>query len=297
MWLVFALLAPLSFAIVHILDAHCVDNIFEKPWFGVITSSFASVIVLIMSLLMFPEVSLEKISMNDALLAFGSGFLIQISQIFYFQSLSYSEPGIISAYWNMIPSLLPVVSFFAFNTVLRLNEYLGIALLVIASVLMCLVDSNLQTRWKAFVLMLFASILQTILYLIQDELFTHNPFFEIYFYVILGIILCGLLPLLFKKTRISIRRNEQKLKSAFWLIMIIEFFYLLALGLAQKSVDLGNPSLVAAIETMLPAFTFLLSLVLLFVYPKFGDEKVFNKLWLKLILVLVMITGVILLSL
>jgi len=297
MWLVFALLAPLSFAIVHILDAHCVDNIFEKPWFGVITSSIASVIVLVMSLLMFPEISLNSISRNDALIAFASGFLIQISQIFYFQSLSYSEPGIISAYWNMIPSLLPVTSFFLFNSILRFNEYLGITILIITSVLMCLADSNLKTRWKAFVLMLFASILQTALYLIQDDLFTHNPFFEIYFYVILGIIVCGLLPLIFKKTRTTILRNKQKLKSAFWLIMIIEFFYLLALGFAQKSVDLGNPSLVAAIETMLPAFTFLLSLILFFIYPKFGDEAVFKKIWLKLLLVLAMITGVVLLSL
>ena len=42
MWLVFALLSPLFWAIVTVLDRHCVERIFDRPWMGVITSALAS---------------------------------------------------------------------------------------------------------------------------------------------------------------------------------------------------------------------------------------------------------------
>jgi hypothetical protein len=37
----YALLSPLLWAIVHLLDWYCVEQIFEKPWMGGIFSSLA----------------------------------------------------------------------------------------------------------------------------------------------------------------------------------------------------------------------------------------------------------------
>jgi hypothetical protein len=43
MWIQYALFSSFLWAIVHILDEHCVDKIFSKPWLGVVTSSGISV--------------------------------------------------------------------------------------------------------------------------------------------------------------------------------------------------------------------------------------------------------------
>jgi hypothetical protein len=48
MWIQFALFSSFLWAIVHILDEHCGDKIFSKPWIGVVTSSGISVGILLL---------------------------------------------------------------------------------------------------------------------------------------------------------------------------------------------------------------------------------------------------------
>ena len=107
MWLVFALMAPFFFAVVHVLDSYCVSDIFEKPWVGGLTSSLATVVVILMAMpFVLPFIEWSLPPSKIILLALLAGGLIQASQFLYFQALSYSEAGIVAAYWNMIPAIL-----------------------------------------------------------------------------------------------------------------------------------------------------------------------------------------------
>ena len=57
MWIQYALFSSFLWAIVHILDEYCVDNIFSKPWLGVVTSSGISAgIFLVLPFLNIPVV-------------------------------------------------------------------------------------------------------------------------------------------------------------------------------------------------------------------------------------------------
>jgi hypothetical protein len=47
MWLTFALLSPFFWALVHVLDAHCVERVFARPWMGMITSGAASAVTFV----------------------------------------------------------------------------------------------------------------------------------------------------------------------------------------------------------------------------------------------------------
>lgn len=290
MWLFFALLAPLFFAMVHVIDSYCVEEIFERPWMGVVTSSFASLVVFLSVPFVAPFVSWEIVPWAAAL-AFFTGILIQISQGFYFQALSYSEAGIVASYWNMIPTMLPIFTFFLFGRTLELQQYTGIVVLIASSVIFCLLDTNLHWRWFSFFLMFCASLMQVFSYIIQDIVFDSAPFFISYLFIIGGIIFTGILPLSFFRFRKLFIKNTVVV-SATSIFIFVEILNLLALISAEKAIDLGRPSLVAAVETTMPAHTFLLALLLVFITHRFGDPRAKHKIFAKLSLVGVMVFGV-----
>lgn len=296
MWVLFSLGAAFSFALVHVLDSHCVDEIFEKPWIGVVTSSIASIVVFQLIPFVGPFVSWDFPEMSIILEAFLSGVLIQTSQAFYFQSLAYSEAGIVAAYWNIIPALLPIATFFIYGKVLGIAEYSGIIILIIASIAMCLLDSNFEARWKSLFLMIFASLMQVVAYMLEDIVFDHSPFFLGFLIITIGLIFAGLAPLCLLNVRKIIIKSSKKLTSLLKLFILIEIVNLAALFLAQRAISIGEPSLVAAVENTMPAHVFMLTLLLWYTARKYSDKSVWHMLPYKISLVIVMIFGVWLLS-
>lgn len=296
MWIAFALSAAFFFAVVHVLDEYCVDDVFEKPWFGVITSSIASIIVfqLIPFVAPFADMTLPK--WNIVALSISAGILIQISQALYFKSLSYSEAGIVAAYWNLVPAILPIASFIAFGTIFSGKEVFGILILISTSIALCLFDANFEARWKSFFLMTLASLLQVIAYLSEDYIFDNSAFFPAFFLITFGLIITGIIPLLFKKIRLSIHKNSQKLIPLLKFFILIEVCNLIALFFAQKGIAIGDAALVAAIETTMPAHAFLLSALLVFALPKIANKDVLKNFAQKIAIVCVMVFGVYLVS-
>jgi len=292
MWLLFALLSPLFWAIVHVLDRHCVERVFNRPWMGVITSALASLVVFLSVpfALGFMEWRLPPWEIvGFALLA---GALIQLSQGFYFQALEYTEAGIVAAYWNMTPALLPLASYLALGKVLAGWHYVGIALLVVSSVCFCLLDTNARGRWQSFFLMLAASLIQVAALLIEKRVFDGGAFFMGFLLITVGIIVTGAAPLLIPSVRAAFIGNMATLRPAIPMIVGIEIANLIALLMSQRAISLGDPSLVAAVESSIPAYTFVLAVLLLAMTKRFGDDEARHWLPFKLALVVVMAVGV-----
>jgi len=292
MWLFFALLTPLFWAVVHVMDARCVGDVFEKPWMGAVTSAVASIVAFIPLPFLLLSFDWAIPDFSIILLALAAGALIQISQVFYFQSLKYSESGIVAAYWNMVPAMLPFASFFVMGTVFPTGKYFGMAVLIAASIGMCLVDSNLEARWKSFFLMFFASSLQVILFLIEDHIFATIPFFTGFYLITVGLILTGVVPLASPPIFTLFRKNFSILRRAATIFVGVEIINLCALFTSQKAIDLGEPSLVAAVESTIPAYTFFFSTCLLILLPAYGDPLAKKNIKAKMILVCAMMVGV-----
>lgn len=291
MWLIFALVSPMLWALVHVADSHCVHERFEKPWMGVTTSSFASLVAMVL----LPFLEWSAWDWNLVALAILGGALIQVSQALYFQTLAYSEAGIVAAYWNMVPALLPVVSFILLSQVFSASQYAGIVVIVAASVCMCLLDCNLTTRWQSFLLMLTASVMQVMALLMLNRVYDHMPFLQGFLLMTGGIVVCGCLPLLLRPVRSVFYQNARALVAGSPLFVSIEIVNLLALACSQKALQLGDPSLVAAVESTLPAFCFILSMLFWRIAPVFGDEMAFSNLRWKFVCVTCMAIGVVML--
>ena len=295
MWLIFALAAPFFWALVHVLDEYCIDNVLERPWMGVVTSSLASIVVYCFVPFLVPYPLWTQVETHWVLMAFGVGILIQLSQFFYFNALSYSEAGIVAAYWNFVPAFLPLVSFLVYSDVLSLREYLGIFILIIASTSMCLLDFHHKTRGVTLFLMLIASFFQVVAYTLMTDIYAHVNFFLAYTFIISGLIFCGIVPLVFKTVRKEIYTTFRGKSSTTAFFLLIELANLIALGCAQMAIKLGDASLVAAVETTIPAFVFLLSVA--FVKSlNVAQDALFSSFTSKMMIVGVMIFGVWLVS-
>ena len=298
MWLFLALLAPLLFAIIHVIDHYCIEEVFDRPWIGSLAGSMTTLIVLTLVLpYALPFLDLQFGGLSIALLCIACGVMIQLSQYLYFQSLSQSEVGIVAAYWNMIPIMIAMGSFAILGRVLSPLHYAGIALLVTASSLLFLLDENAHFRRKTLILMIVACVFQAATYLLLDHIYTLIPFISAFILMSCGIIIAGMIPLLFRRARQILRSNAPLILKAGTMLLLVEVLNLAALFCAEKAIDLGIPSLVAAAETTIPAFTFVLSILLLILSNgRYGDRRSLLNIGSKVGAVFVMVVGVFLIG-
>jgi uncharacterized membrane protein len=124
MWIQYALFSSFLWAVVHILDEHCVDNIFSKPWLGVITSSGISAGIFLLVPFLNQPIIIPR--WDVLLVCVFTGAIIQLSQVYYFRALDCSDSGTVSAYWNLTPTFLPVISYWLFGYIITGNNYIGI---------------------------------------------------------------------------------------------------------------------------------------------------------------------------
>jgi uncharacterized membrane protein len=259
MWIQYALLSSFLWAIVHLLDEYCVDKIFSKPWLGVITSSSISVGIFL--LIPFLNMTVVIPSWNILGICLIIGAIIQLSQLFYFRALDNSDSGTVAAYWNITPVLLPIVSYWLFGYLITGNNYLGIILLIIASIGLCSID-KFSSRWDTLYLMSIAAGLQTIAILLEKYIFDRSDFFGAFLAINMGIILSGIASLASTEVRIILVRDLPKIKQALPIFIAIELINWVALYTGQIAVKLGDPALVSAIGASTPAYAFGLSLLM-----------------------------------
>lgn len=146
MWLLLAILACFLWGVVYVLDAHCVGQVFTRPWVEVVVNASFVMAVLPMGALVLH--GQEVPTLPAVALALLAGAMFAASQAAYFQALRHTESGVVAAYLNATAVVLPAASYFVFNEVLTARVYGGVTVLVGASVLFCLLDVGSRTVGK-----------------------------------------------------------------------------------------------------------------------------------------------------
>jgi drug/metabolite transporter (DMT)-like permease len=296
MWLLFALLVPLFFALVFILDSFCVKDIFKKPWIGMITSAIASMIVFIPLPFVVVQLDLNLLSLQITTMALLAGIIIQFNQFLYYEALNKSDPSVIAAYWNMVPAFLPVASHFVLKEILSTSQYSGILLLILASIFMCMLDIKSKSKPIAFFLILAASCLQVIAILMLDTVYERVNFYTGFLLFSTGLISAGFMPLLFKEKRNIFKEHLCILRRWVALFFVIETLNLLGYASLQMALRLGKASLVGSLESTTPAFVLVIAAIIYFAKGEKYKLANFEYITKKIILIMLMIAGVALIS-
>jgi len=230
------------------------------------------------------------------LLAIAAGVLVQLSQALYFHSLSLTQVGIVAAYWNFLPVFAPIVGAFFFGELLTSWQYFGILILVMASICFYQLDANLETRKISVSLMMAACILQSFAYHFQSIIYSQSDFPSSFFFIILGLVVAGIAPLVLPGVRREYLNEQMLMASTQSIIFVIELINLLALLSLQAAISFGKASLVAAVETTIPAYVFLLAVAFsLILGNSWYSEHVHNGTT-KFALIGIMVIGILLIS-
>jgi uncharacterized membrane protein len=288
MWIQYALFSSFLWAVVHILDEHCVDNIFSKPWLGVITSSGISAGIFLLVPFLNQPIILPH--WDIFIICLFTGAVIQLSQVYYFRALDCSDSGTVSAYWNLTPTFLPVISYWLFGYIITGNNYIGIGLLLVASIGLCVID-KFESKWDTLYLMSIAASLQTGVVLLEKYIFDRSQFFGAFLTISGAIVMTGLFSFGMREVRVALTKDLPKIKRALPVFVIIELINWVALYTGQSAVKMGVPSLVSAIEASIPAFAFAISLTVMGMHHKI-DAEVKRKLPIKWAMVALMMVGV-----
>jgi hypothetical protein len=175
---------------------------------------------------------------NVLLVCLFTGAIIQLSQVYYFRALDSSDSGTVSAYWNLTPTFLPVISYWLFGYLITGNNYIGIALLLIASIGLCAID-KFESKWDTLYLMSIAASIQTGVVLLEKYVFDRSDFFGAFLSITAGIFITGLLSLGMRTVRVSLVKDLPKIKATLPIFIIIELINWAALYSGQLAIKVG----------------------------------------------------------
>jgi len=138
--------------------------------------------------------------------------------------------------------------------------------------------------------------LQVAYFLIQKDLLKSCPAFQGFVLISSFIALIATLPLVAAPIRRSFVSNWKTIRPVTGLLLAIEAANLTAIATSHYAVNHGIPSLVAAVESTIPGYTFVFSFLLYAMTGKLGEQEAREHLPWKLSLVLLLAWGVWLVS-
>ncbi|MDP2755474.1 MAG: EamA family transporter, partial [Nitrospirota bacterium] len=154
-WILFSILAALSWAIVHILDKIILTKLIKNP---VISLLFLGIIGLIISFFVYLFYGFSELSYFNILLSFIASICYVLMIYFYFKATQLEEISRVVSFFRITPLFVLIFSIFLFNEIFSFSKYLGIILLIAGSILISLKRSVKLTFGKSFWFIIIAAI-------------------------------------------------------------------------------------------------------------------------------------------
>lgn len=277
-WLAIAFIAPLFWAIMNVIDVYFVSSVYEDEWDGGIISSLFQLSAWL--LVVFGLVEFQNPGALPMLAAIVSGALLSLSFFYYFRTLFTShDVVVIGAIWNLSVPLVPFLAWILVGERLSSTHYLGIALAFIGAMLFTVHEriraNNLGGVMKN---MLLAVFLLSSSMVLQNWTYDHAAvdFWSGYLLFSLGAALAA--GVMIAIDRCSWRDRSTHLRELttryFHVFFFAEFLGLLAILASQRAISLSpSVSYVAAIESTVPVFVMIISLVLAALFLRANQTK------------------------
>lgn len=304
LWLPMALVAPALWGLVCVLDLYFVQGAYRDAWDGTLISGAFQImpwLLVPIGLLSFTSPPREAIP-----LALAGGGMFLASFFFYFRALfRHADAPLIEVLWSVSVLVVPVMAWAWSDERLQPVHYLGIALAFFGSSLFAVRDGLLRRGFlRVAGTMVWAVLLLSASMVLQKEAYriASGQFLDVYLMFSLGVVAtaAGLALLTPRATVARVRRFAGFKPHYIALLVFAEGVSFVGTVFSQRALDLSpSPSFVVAIESSVPVFVMLLSLLLTGVFARLGREQtstMFRNQMLgwkeKLIAISLMSTGI-----
>ena len=297
-WLTLALLAPLLYAIIILIDDNLLRTVYKSPQVGAaISGVFGLVPALVLLILGHGDLSMP---FGLALLSVVAGLILVISYYFYFQGFESANPSVVAAVLTLTPVLIPFVAHFLVDERLTGTAIAGFIILVVAAFAYTSVDTKKITINKTLLPVLVAALMLDGVAVANKFVYQRADFYAAFIYFSLGMLVGGLVfwviakqsapQGIFKQLR---TKGSAKLVA---LLVMVELLSLTAEFMHDRAISLGSVSLVGVLENLQPLYVLLIALLLFPFFPKQFREAGAGHIAIKLALALVMVGGVFLVA-
>lgn len=292
-WFYLALLAPLLWAVVVLIDDNLLRHVYKGPYLAAIVSGLFGVAPLI-SLFWLDLAPTATTTMFWATMA---GFVTVIYYFFYFRALERESPSTVIALMSLTPRSLPLFAHYVVGEDLSTTQFIGFFVVLGASFMLALTDVKKFKFSNALVSVVAASVLYAIASLGSKYSYEQTNFYTGYMFFCLGMGAGGLFfiyVMLYRRQKEIlkgiIKRNNLKI------ILFLVFSELLNIGaeFAQNlAISRGPVSLIKAVENIQPVYMLLIAIVLYPFFPKyFRDVEHGHHIAYKLAMMLLIAGGV-----
>jgi transporter family protein len=296
MWLFFAFLAPMFYGVANVFDNFLINKNFKNPATLVFYASMFS-IIFVPLLSFFYKLSWPPISTLPVFCILG---FINVAYLYpYYKGLQFDDTSTAVSFFSLSRIFIPIWAFCIIGEKLSLEEYLGVALIMVGSILLSLKGSLRDIKLsKALFYILLAAFIISFEGVLLKYLFNQG--------VSVGDGVAGemlasaamvLVLLLHKQTRSDIRLNFSKFKKLIPAFFFEEGATFVAFFTGSYALAIAPVSLVKSITIFSPFFVLLYAKLVGKKYPAFfNEQKGFGVTLKKVLLFTVTAIGVILVA-
>jgi len=209
------------------------------------------------------------------LFAMAVGLMPLLAFWFYSKALMVEEISRITPLFQFIPIFVVLLSVIFLNEILSVQRYFGVAIILIAAVLISYRNSKSgKSLSSALKFMIPFSLVLSVHSILEKLLLTHIDYWSVFFWNLLGAF-CGILFLLsFSKPRREFTETVHTVgKSAFFVVLVGEAVYFLGTICWLIAASMGYVSLVSAFAGLQHFFVFIYVLLSSLFVPKLLKEE------------------------
>lgn len=289
-WFYLALLSPLLFAVVTLIDDNLIRHVYKSAYFGAIISGLFGAVPLL-SLLVMP---LQQTTLLVTILGILAGFLTVIYYFFYFRALEKESPSIVIAMFSLTPVLIPIFAYLFLDERLVPLQISGFVIVLISSFMLGLTEVRKFKFSGALLYVIVASSLYAIVSLFSKYVFMRTNFFTGFMYFSAGMGLGGIyfnFALKFLKASSFIQDLKRNSKKVLVFFMVAEAIAITAEFTQNLAVSRGPVSMVKVIEGIQPIYILIIALMFYKFSPKHFREAAEGGLAKKFTLMIIGILG------
>ena len=289
-WYVYALLAPAFWALNNVFVKFLITNKF-KNYVPMISSiimmdlPYATIILLILPI---------TINFPYALLALIVGLFPIVAFWFYSKALLLEEVSRLITLFQLIPAFVTVLSAIFLNEILDLQKYLGIIIIVLASILISFRSIKGKSSFSnALKYMIPFSLIIAIYSIMEKYLLNYFDFWSLFFWNIIGASMGILILLSFRKPRKHFTQTLPTVGAKGMFITFIgEGIYVIGTVFSLIAFSLAEASVVSALLGLQPFYLFFYTILVSMFLPKILKEELTKRvITLKLIAITLMLIG------
>ncbi len=292
-WILFSILAALTWAIVNIIDKYVLTKWVRKP---IVPVMILGIIGLLASFLVYLFRGFSELSLLNIALSFIAGTFYILAIIFYFKAVKIEEISRVIPLFYLTPLFVLIFAAILLGEIFTPIKYLGIFLLVVGAILISSKNFIKLSFGKAFWFMVLASLTLSVNAIITKYLLNFADFWTIFSYTRIGTIF-ALIPIFYFSFSDLVSTVKEHGKKVVGVISLNESLNAGGILLITIATAAGPVTLVNALSSIQPFFVLLFTVILSVLYPKILKEEISKSTVLvKLIAIILMFIGAILIT-